>query len=94
MSEVAWLRQLPVFWSIPTMVQAESAAAACFGLITSIGQLGGFVGPYAVGYLNQMSGSLLPAFALIGGSDLRSAFILSTIRIRTPASGPAVGRTG
>ena len=28
---------LPVFWSIPTMILSESAAAATFGLINSIG---------------------------------------------------------
>ena len=76
----------PVFWSIPTMVLTESAAAACFGLITSVGQSGGFVGPYAVGYLNQRSGSLLPAFALIGGSYLVAAFIVSTMRVRVPGT--------
>jgi hypothetical protein len=32
----------PVFWSIPTAMLSESAAAATFGLINSIGQLGGF----------------------------------------------------
>ena len=36
---------LPVFWSIPTAILSESAAAATFGLINSIGQVGGFTGP-------------------------------------------------
>jgi len=31
---------LPVFWSIPTMILCESAAAATFGLINSVAQLG------------------------------------------------------
>jgi MFS transporter, ACS family, tartrate transporter len=34
----------PAFWAIPTMMLSESAAAATFGLINSIGQLGGFAG--------------------------------------------------
>src|SRR5947207_11439252 len=41
----------PVFWSIPTAMLSESAAAATFGLINSIGQLGGFAGNYAIGFL-------------------------------------------
>jgi len=53
----------PVFWSMPTLVLTETAAAAGFGFINSIGQCGGFVGPYAVGYLNQRTGTLLAAFA-------------------------------
>jgi ACS family tartrate transporter-like MFS transporter len=41
----------PTFWAIPTMMLSESAAAATFGLINSIGQLGGFVGNYMVVFL-------------------------------------------
>jgi len=33
----------PVFWAMPTAVLTESAAAACFGLINSVGHMGGFV---------------------------------------------------
>ena len=45
----------PVFWSMPIMVLRETAAAACFGMINSVGHMGGFVGPYAVGRLNERS---------------------------------------
>lgn len=31
----------PIFWSIPTMVLSETAAAASFGMINSIGRIGG-----------------------------------------------------
>jgi len=31
----------PVFWSMPTLFLSESAAAACFGLINSVGHTGG-----------------------------------------------------
>ena len=30
----------PVFWAMPTMFLSESAAAACFGLINSVGHIG------------------------------------------------------
>ena len=39
------------FWAMPTMILSESAAAATFGLITSVSQLGGFAGPYVIGFL-------------------------------------------
>jgi hypothetical protein len=32
----------PALWAIPTMMLSEAAAAAPFGLINSLGQLGGF----------------------------------------------------
>ena len=39
---------LPAFWSLPTTFLSEAAAAACIGLINSFGNLGGFVGNYAI----------------------------------------------
>ena len=79
----------PVFWSMPTMVLSESAAAACFGLINSIGHMGGFVGPYAVGYLNDRTGSLAAAFVLIGTCYLLAASIVAMVKIRSPIKGVA-----
>jgi nitrate/nitrite transporter NarK len=81
----------PVFWSMPTMVLSEAATAACFGLINSIGHLGGFVGPYAVGYLNDRTGSLTAAFAFIGACYLLAASILPILKIRSPLRVAAPG---
>jgi len=47
----------PCFWALPTLTLGESAAAAAIGLINSLGNLGGFVGPYLVGYLVTRTGS-------------------------------------
>jgi ACS family tartrate transporter-like MFS transporter len=55
----------PVFWSMTTMVLSESAAAANFGLINSIGHAGGLVGPCLVGNLNPLTGKPLAAFVFI-----------------------------
>jgi ACS family tartrate transporter-like MFS transporter len=41
----------PVFWAVPTIFLGESAAAASIGLINSVGNLGGFVGPIIMGFL-------------------------------------------
>jgi MFS transporter, ACS family, tartrate transporter len=43
------------------MILSESAAAAMFGLINSIGQLGGFAGPYVIGFLKDRTTRLPPA---------------------------------
>jgi MFS transporter, ACS family, tartrate transporter len=74
----------PIFWSMPTMVLSESAAAASFGLINSIGHTGGFVGPYLVGYLNRITGASAAAFVFIGVSYLLAGSIISVIKIRNP----------
>lgn len=42
---------LPTFWTLPTALLPGAAAAAGIALINSIGNVGGFAGPYAVGWL-------------------------------------------
>jgi ACS family tartrate transporter-like MFS transporter len=41
----------PCFWAVPSYLFSKSAAAASVGLINSVGNLGGFVGPMVMGYL-------------------------------------------
>ena len=72
----------PVFWSMPTLFLSESAAAACFGLINSIGHTGGLIGPYAVGYLNDRTGSIMAAFLFIGTCYLLAGCIVPAIGMR------------
>src|SRR5215469_10132486 len=74
----------PVFWSMPTMFLSESAAAACFGLINSIGHIGGFIGPVAVGYLNEWTGGIVAAFLFIGACYLLAGGIVPAIKIPSP----------
>lgn len=47
----------PTFWALPTTLLGESAAAASIGFINCIGGLGGFVGPFIMGYLVTRTGS-------------------------------------
>jgi MFS transporter, ACS family, tartrate transporter len=49
----------PCFWALPTSTLGESAAAASIGLINSFGNLGGFVGPFVLGYLATRTGSFV-----------------------------------
>jgi len=57
----------PLFWNMPTAVLGTSAAAVGIAWISSFGNLGGFFGPYVVGYLKQVSGGLsIPIVLMIG----------------------------
>lgn len=79
----------PVYWSIPTMVLSETAAAASFGMINSLGHIGGFIGPYAVGRLNDRTGTLSAAFLLIAVCYLLAGTVLAMIRTPSPLSSTA-----
>jgi len=74
----------PIFWSMPTMVLSETAAAACFGLINALGHTGGFVGPYIVGYLNDRTGSMVGGFVFIAACYLLGGSIVPMVKIQSP----------
>jgi MFS transporter, ACS family, tartrate transporter len=74
----------PTFWSIPTMMLSESAAAATFGLINSVGQLGGFAGPYVVGFLNDRTHSLTASFGFIALVYILAGSLILSLRIHNP----------
>ena len=74
------------FWTLPTLFLTGPAAAASIALINSIGNLGGFTGPYIIGYLTDRTGSYaagiyyLTAAGLVGG--------LTVLLLRRTLSGP------
>jgi nitrate/nitrite transporter NarK len=74
----------PAFWAIPTMMLSESVAAATFGLMVSIGQLGGFAGNYMIGFLNDRTHSLVASFGFIALVYLAAAGLILGLRIRDP----------
>jgi sugar phosphate permease len=77
----------PVFWAMPAALLSGPAAAAGIALINSIGNLGGFVGPYLVGLMKDATGStdggLITLAVLLG----IGAFLATRV-----AHGPAVER--
>jgi D-galactonate transporter len=48
---------LPLFWSLPTAFLGGAGAAAGIALINSVGNLAGFVSPYLVGWVKDLTGS-------------------------------------
>ena len=78
----------PVFWSIPTMILTESAAAVTFGLINSVGQIGGLAGPYVIGLLNDRTHSLTASFGFIALVYLAAGALVGMLKIQSPADSP------
>jgi D-galactonate transporter len=66
---------IPLFWSLPTAFLVGAGAAAGIAAINSIANLAGFLAPYLVGWLKQLtsstdSGMYLLAAALVIGASI------------------------
>jgi len=72
----------PTFWSLPTIILSDTAAAASFGLIVSLSQLGGIIGPYVVGFLNDTTHSLTLGFGFIAATYLMAATLLLVVSVQ------------
>ncbi len=71
---------LPSFWALPTAFLTESAAAASIGLINSVGNLGGFAGPYIVGYLTNKTGTFYAGVIYLSCSALVAAILILLVK--------------
>ena len=63
------------FWALPTAWLRGSAAAAGIAWINSVGNLGGFVGPYGVGYLRDATGNFAVALTALAGMLVIAAIL-------------------
>lgn len=64
------------YWALTSSFVAAEAAAVGIGIINSVGNLGGFIGPYVIGMLNDATGSI--AFGL---AFLALMLILTSIQL-------------
>jgi ACS family tartrate transporter-like MFS transporter len=67
---------LPAFWSMPSLFLTSTAAAGSIGLINSVGNLGGFLGPALLGWLKTNTGSYQVGLCCLAGSMLVTATML------------------
>lgn len=70
----------PAFWTMPSAFLTGAAAAASVGLINSVGNLGGFLGPYIVGYLKKSTGSFTAPLVCMGSCALIAALLAIGLR--------------
>jgi ACS family tartrate transporter-like MFS transporter len=66
----------PAFWSLPSLFLVKSAAAGSIGLINSVGNLGGFLGPTVMGRLKETTGSYAGSLWFLCGSMTVTAIII------------------
>ena len=72
---------MPAFWSLPNLFLAEAAAAGSIGLINSIGNLGGYLGPSVLGKVQTLTGSFVGGIYFLCVSMAVSAAIIFLLRL-------------
>jgi nitrate/nitrite transporter NarK len=53
------------FWAIPTETLPRSVSGSSMGLVNALGNLGGYFGPLAVGFVYHRTGDFRYAFAVL-----------------------------
>ncbi|MFJ9558449.1 MFS transporter [Streptomyces fuscichromogenes] len=70
------------FWALPTQFLTRSTAAVAVAVVNSIGNLGGFFGPYAIGWVKDSTGSATGGLVFLGA--LTALAFALTMTVRTP----------
>jgi ACS family tartrate transporter-like MFS transporter len=70
----------PPLWAIPTSFLGPAAAAASIGLISSLGNLGGFAGPYVIGWVSTRTGSFAGGLLAVAASLFLSGAVVLLVR--------------
>jgi ACS family tartrate transporter-like MFS transporter len=73
------LAVLPIFWSLPTRHLQGAAAAGAIALINALGNLGGFAGPFLIGWIKTSTGSYSWGLVILAGGVLSSGVIAMLI---------------
>jgi ACS family tartrate transporter-like MFS transporter len=63
------------FWPMPSIFLTGTAAAGAIALINAVGNLGGYVGPFAVGWIKDSTGSFQAGLYFLAACSLACAVI-------------------
>jgi ACS family tartrate transporter-like MFS transporter len=73
-----------VFWVVPGTFLTGVAVAGGIALVNSMGNLGGFIAPFAIGWIKQATGSFTDALLVLAGAMVLSGVIAFLIRPARP----------
>jgi nitrate/nitrite transporter NarK len=74
--EIGLFAIAPLFWTLPTAFLSGTAAAGGIALINSIGNLAGFVAPYVMGYLKDVTGGFTAGLLAVAFFPFLSAILV------------------
>jgi MFS transporter, ACS family, tartrate transporter len=77
------------FWSLSSSRLAGTSSAVAIAVISSFGQLGGFAGPYLVGFLTDSTGTYSAGTFFLIGSAIIAACLMLLLKRPTPRGGHA-----
>src|SRR5258707_14252330 len=70
-----------IFWPIPTRFLSGVGAAAGLAFINSIGTIGGFAGPYLMGWLKDYTGSFEAGLLAMAGVLLAAGVLAFSLKL-------------
>ena len=72
------------YWTLPPALLRGTAAAGGIALVNSIGNLGGFVGPFLVGWVKDLTGGFTSGLLLLAAVLVFGAVVI--LRVKVPAA--------
>ncbi len=73
----------PLIMARTSAILAGTAAAAAIALVNCLGSIGGFVGPYIIGWLQGLSGNYYSSLAMLAGALIVAAILTLAVRTAT-----------
>ena len=65
-SSIGLYASMPIFWTIPPTFLTGAAAAGGIALINSLGNIGGFAGPFTIGLIKDATGNFMYGLIALG----------------------------
>ncbi len=72
----------PPYWALPTRLFSDRSAAASFGFINLIANLGGFAGPYLIGFLTDRTGTYVAGVLALVTTAILAGLLLMPLKQR------------
>lgn len=76
---------LPIFWTLPAAILTGASAAGAIALINALGNIGGFAGPYVIGWVKDATGSFTYGLLVVASGVLFTGIMALVIGHDTAA---------
>ena len=80
----------PVFWALPVDYLGGKTAAAGIAMVNCVAGVGGFLGPYVVGWIKDATGKFAPAMVALATGYLVMAVVVMVIKVPRVAGAKSV----